>query len=118
MENNIPEEFAELSIPKRSLANKDSGMKYRVYTDPHNFMMVNADTALEAIRKSGINNPFRIIRDSTYYEKMLSEDMISLSDDDDGATAIAEEARIKTQLGSDVSGLIETPEEEGQLPNL
>lgn len=70
------EEFAPLHIIKKSLldANRTA---YRVYKNPQEFVTVEAATALEAFRESGIKQPFKIQRVTRFMEYLLDESSFS-----------------------------------------
>ena len=71
-----PEEFAPLRIVKKSLQGVAS-QSYRVYKSPTEFVTVEATTALEAFRESGIAQPLRIERESRFRERLLDQSMFA-----------------------------------------
>jgi hypothetical protein len=66
------EEFAPLRIVKKNLTDFDRSV-YRVYKSPAEFVSVEAATALEAYRESGIKNPYRIMRETRFMERLIDE---------------------------------------------
>lgn len=57
-----PHEFHALPFPVRSFATQHAG-RYRVYTDLHHFVTVEAETAAEALKASKVETPLFIKRD-------------------------------------------------------
>lgn len=68
----IDEEFSPLSIVKKNLTDFNR-CAYRVYKSPTEFVTVEAATALEAFRESGITNPFRILRETRFMERLVEQ---------------------------------------------
>lgn len=64
------EEFAPLRIVKKNVMDFDR-CAYRVYKSPMEYVTVEAATALEALRESGIQNPLRIVRETRFMERLL-----------------------------------------------
>lgn len=62
--------FAALPFPVRSFAGLGV-CRYLVYKEPGRFIAVEAETAAEAIKKSGIDEPLRIKRDVPGQETLL-----------------------------------------------
>lgn len=56
---NLP--FTRLVLPKRKISEVNS-VGYKVYKDRDNFVVVAATLASEAIEKSGIINPYKVVR--------------------------------------------------------
>lgn len=107
MDNNRPEEvFTNLEMPKKSFVEQNAYKKYRIYTSDKEFIVIDAETALEAYRKSGIPNPSRIVKVAAAQSKVLPPESLKV----DGNPDIVDDSRIHSKLGTDVSGLIETPE--------
>ena len=70
------EEFSPLRIVKKNLAGSDQSI-YRVYKSPTEFVSVEAATALEAFRESGIKNPYRIMRETRFMERLVDQGKFS-----------------------------------------
>lgn len=74
------EEFAPLSIIKKNLTDFNR-CAYRVYKSPAEFVTVEAATALEAFRESGIKNPFRILRETRFMERLVDQNRFTATDE-------------------------------------
>lgn len=92
------EEFAPLRMVKKNLTGFDRCV-YRVYKSPSEFVSVEAATALEAFRESGIKNPFRIMRETRFMERLVDESRFSDKEDqvETGRAAEASPAVISHQ---------------------
>lgn len=66
------EEFAPLRIVKKNITDFDR-CAYRVYKSPAEYVTVDAATALEAFRESGIQNPLRIVRETRFMERLVDQ---------------------------------------------
>ncbi|MCH2546329.1 MAG: hypothetical protein MK052_01790 [Alphaproteobacteria bacterium] len=66
------EEFTPLQIVKKNLSDFNR-CAYRVYKTPKEFVTVEAATALEAFRESGIKNPLRIIRETRFMDRLVDQ---------------------------------------------
>jgi len=64
-------EFEELSLPRRSVTDILVS-RYRVYKDPDNYTLVDADNAQDAIKNCGMEKVHRIERDSIYLDNILN----------------------------------------------
>lgn len=62
MRDDAPKSIEALSIRRVKLADADK-IRYRVYTNPTEFVAVIAENALMAVKVSGIAAPFKIVRD-------------------------------------------------------
>lgn len=62
--------FEALLIPRRELP--QFGARYRVYKDAGNFILVEADSALEALKAYGVGQVHRIERDAIYLNNVLA----------------------------------------------
>lgn len=51
-----------LAVRRTTVVDADK-VRYRVYTNPTEFIAVIAESALMALRVSGVNEPYRIVRD-------------------------------------------------------
>ncbi len=54
-------QFSQVDFPTRSYGNPDQA-QYRVFSDASNYVLVQADTATEAIKQSDIKHPVRVER--------------------------------------------------------
>lgn len=70
--NDIPlnERFEELALPRKDLPNL-VGTHYRVYSSDGQFVRVEAVNALEAIKKSNMQDIKRIERDTIYLNRIV-----------------------------------------------
>lgn len=56
-------EFMDIALKQKKF--KDEYMQgYHVYKDAQEFVLVEADAATEAIEKSGVNKPYKVVRSS------------------------------------------------------
>ena len=69
------EEFSALRIVRKGLLDSDKTM-YRVYKSFEEFVSVEAASALEAFRASGINNPVKIERDIRFKDRLMKKDRL------------------------------------------
>lgn len=67
------EEFAPLRIIKKNLTDFDR-CAYRVYKSHSEYVTVEAATALEAFRESGIKSPLRILRETRFMDRLVNQD--------------------------------------------
>ena len=67
--------FEELVIPRRELPKL--GGRYRVYKDVGNYITVEAASALEAFKQSGMPQAHRIQRDAIYLTNVLNLEALS-----------------------------------------
>lgn len=70
------EEFTPLRIVKKNLTDSNR-CAYRVYKSPDEYVTVDAATALEAFRESGIANPYRILRETRFMERLVDQNKFS-----------------------------------------
>ena len=73
-----PEMFKEITFLHRDVPGL-SAHKYRVYSDHGHYTLVEAESALEAVNKSDIKNPVRVLRDTIYLENVLVLDAADLT---------------------------------------
>lgn len=66
------EEFTPLRVVRKNLTDFDR-CAYRVYKSPTEYITVEAATALEAFRESGIRNPLRIQRETRFMERLVDQ---------------------------------------------
>lgn len=72
----VTEEFSSLSIARKCLQNDETGA-YRVYKTLAEYVTVEAATAMEACRMSGISQPLRIQRVTRFKERLLDQSKFS-----------------------------------------
>jgi hypothetical protein len=89
-------DFDGLAVPKMHLNSKPDVRAYRVYSTHDEFVVVDADAAHEAIEKSGIEHPLRIINVSQALGLVLDDDMLE-SSDEDALLPVSEEGDIQPQ---------------------
>lgn len=70
------EEFTPLRIIKKNLTDSNR-CAYRVFKNPDEYVTVEAATALEAFRESGIANPYRILRETRFMERLVDQSKFS-----------------------------------------
>ncbi|PIR31918.1 MAG: hypothetical protein COV36_06230 [Alphaproteobacteria bacterium CG11_big_fil_rev_8_21_14_0_20_44_7] len=76
-------EFEAISIPKWKLALQNTASKvYRVFKSPEEFEMIEADSASEAVQKSGIKDVYKVLfgemdNVGVIDQSMLAEDSAS-----------------------------------------
>lgn len=70
------EEFTPLRIVKKSLTDSNR-CAYRVYKSEDEYVTVEAATALEAFRESGIAEPHRILRETRFMERLVDQSKFS-----------------------------------------
>jgi hypothetical protein len=55
-------EFESLAFPRRVWVETDYDLRYHVYTSPIERVSIPAASAIEAITKSGVKRPFKVLR--------------------------------------------------------
>lgn len=70
------EQFSPLRIVKKNITDFDRSA-YRVYKSPKEYVTVEAATALEAFRESGIEKPLRILRETRFMDRLVAENRFS-----------------------------------------
>ena len=98
--------FEEIDFLQKKHTGESNSSIYRIYTTIKEFIDIEAGTALEAIRKSGIQSPYRVIKANLTESPVLGGDKLENVDEEEASKM--DTARIKRNVGSDVSGLIET----------
>lgn len=73
--------FQAIPYPVRAFGNLKNA-RYRIYTSPHEYMTVEAETASDALRMTKITEPHRIVRDIPGREVLLDRKRVF-----DGCTA-------------------------------
>lgn len=68
----VDEDFTPLNVVKKNLTDFNRSA-YRVYKSQHEFVTVEAATALEAMKESGVQAPLRIVREIRFMERMVSQ---------------------------------------------
>jgi hypothetical protein len=71
------EPFSALNIPVMRYINNEESI-YDVYTDKNTFVTVKADTAAEAIEKSGIAEPYKLFHNINSIKTILGDNEIIL----------------------------------------
>ncbi len=121
-------EFELFTYPKRMLAIVQEQMTYNVYEDATHYVVVVANTAMEAVECSGISAPEKIVRNGIGRQhiidmKLLSEDdvsaqMVEKPSLEDAIEPVAEEEEVKQESEGNpeeisADGHAETQEEAG-----
>jgi hypothetical protein len=68
--------FNYISFQQKHILDKEK-IGYKVYTSKDEFVFVNADTAFEAIMKSGHKNPYKLERVGLVKKSLFSEKEVS-----------------------------------------
>lgn len=89
-------EFEPIILPLRVIS-EEAVQGYRVYKNPTEFVTVDAAMAAEAIEKSGVSNPFRVVRAELEVSDVLGPELLKsidkpLSQSTEGAAAASKEA--------------------------
>ena len=69
-------EFSPLQVERQTLIG-DGRAAYRVYKNAKEFILVEANTALEAFRGSGIDNPLKIEREMRFRDRLLDHSVFA-----------------------------------------
>lgn len=67
----MKKEFQPLGIPIKTISDNSDKSFYKVFSDSKTFVEIQADTATEAMIKSGIEEPFKIIKNGIGTIKIL-----------------------------------------------
>ena len=70
------EDFVPLPFAKRTIVDGERSM-YRVYRSDDDFESVEAHTAIEAMKESGIENPHKIVRDLPLLIRLMDESRLA-----------------------------------------
>jgi outer membrane biosynthesis protein TonB len=70
------ETFSPLRIVKKNISDFDRSA-YRVYKSSTEYVTVDAATALEAFRESGIAKPVRILRETRFMDRLVAQSRFS-----------------------------------------
>jgi hypothetical protein len=70
--------FKDIEFPHRSVPGVNAS-RYRVYSDHRTFVVVEADTILQALQKAAVPNPVRVRRENIYLQNVL--DLPRVADD-------------------------------------
>lgn len=65
-----PDMFEDIEFPHRSIPGLNAS-RYRVYSDHKTFVVVEADTILQALQKAAVPNPVRVRRENIYLQNVL-----------------------------------------------
>jgi hypothetical protein len=73
-----PHSFQPLEVPLMALnkSSHDAQRTYRVYTSPDEFVSIEAGAAFEAIEKSGIKHPMKVLSDPQLVHCIFEEEML------------------------------------------
>lgn len=72
MTKTVDEDFSPLHVVKKNLTDFNRSA-YRVYKSQNEFVTVEAATALEAMKESGVQAPLRIVREIRFMERMVTQ---------------------------------------------
>ncbi len=78
MANRPNKAFELLAIPKRNLP--QLGVRYRVYSTATQYQVVDAPTAMEALKTLGIQSAYKITRDAPLWGNVLAGEMLGSND--------------------------------------
>ena len=105
----VPEPFSPLITVYKALA-VDNDKLYRVYTSESEFIMVEADTAGEAIAASGIEHPHKLFHILPHTETFLTESQLKIIKKPEEITEAATEQPQETEVVTEE--IVETKEAE------
>lgn len=95
--------FDTIGFPERKWKETNYTTRYHVYTGPHDRVVVQAETAAEAIQKSGVKNPVKVIRGLSSSEWRLTTiaggRLVKVEGAAEAERAAAEERRRVSQDG-------------------
>lgn len=69
-ESPADETFKEFNLPHKKL--EQGGNGYKIYKDAKEFVMAEGQSAAEALEKSGVTNPYKIIRASREFQSIIA----------------------------------------------
>jgi hypothetical protein len=82
--------FSSLYIPSMRYTNKEENC-YLVYSDKKDFARIGASTAFEALEKSGIIKPYKIVHEASCMKSVLNETEITTDKPEAEEGAVATE---------------------------
>ena len=85
------EAFEELVIPRKDFS-ISSDMVYKVYKDRHNFEVVEASSALDALARSKIKNVYKIERHNPLERNVISLEQVVKFDFGEDIAVVSEAA--------------------------
>lgn len=85
------EAFEELVIPRKDFS-ISSDMVYKVYKDRHNFEVVEASSALDALARSKIKNVYKIERHNPLERNVISLEQVVKFDFGEDIVVVSEAA--------------------------
>lgn len=80
MTKTMDEDFSPLNVVKKNLTDFNRSA-YRVYKNQQEFVTVEAATALEAMRESGIQAPLKIVREIRFMERMVEQNRFTAQEE-------------------------------------
>lgn len=92
-------EFEPINLPLRMLST-EALRGYRVYRNPAEFVTVEASMAAEAIEKSGVANPFKVVRAELEVKDVLPPELLKSIDKQpsQGAEGAAVAAKVAAKV--------------------
>lgn len=108
----MEKEFGDLHIPSKSVADKTMSLKYRVYSNSEQFIIVEANSALEAIRKSGVSSPVKIDKEMYYHQHFVNQDFLDVYEPD--PEIIEQQDKLLVSSQPDISMFISTTDGESE----
>lgn len=102
------DEFSTIPMPRRQFADKSFLHQYRVYRKPDDFKLVEASTALEALRIAEIPNPWKVVKEAKFHQTFVQDESLTPPEMTDGEENPNELHGVQNLMGADVSGMIET----------
>lgn len=104
--------FESLAIPRKDLPQVVS--KYRVYSNPQDYVVVDASTAIGALDASGLTNAYKITREDPMAYNLL--DRAAWREIEDAAAARATGAPQAAQAAQVAPAVAEPSQPEAELP--
>lgn len=80
MTKTMDEDFSPLNVVKKNLTDFNRSA-YRVYKSPQEFVTVEAATALEAMRESGVQAPLKIVREIRFMDRMVEQNRFTAQEE-------------------------------------
>lgn len=102
------DEFSNIPMPRRQFADKTFLHQYRVYRAPDDFKLVDAETALEALRIAEIPNPWKVVKEAKFHETFVDDAQLGPPEMAPGEDNPNEMHGVQSLMGADVSGMIDT----------
>lgn len=80
-ESQSSETFRSFQLPRKEMHDLDI-TRYRVYSTLHEYVIIIADSAAEAMQRARFVSPYKVVREFPLYRTLLSPDWIGLGDEE------------------------------------